>query len=212
MSNEEKQGFAAYPDEIKDALLVDDYVMAMFTRQSIEDLIEEVKFFSDHCKKIIENFKKLGGQIGNGIDDEGNIVRNEIEFHLGQTIYSQICDKNGLIVGSNVYTDYSRPRASEASELLIIYQVAEALFYVDAPKDIEKLLEMKKKDKWNNSMIKGIARTADDIRKESRLYGFGLAGSNVEKDNVINRTPANKTIIGELKKDDDKPTEYRGGE
>ena len=61
-------------------------------------------------------------------------------------------------------------------------------------------------------MIKGIARTADDIRKNERMYGYGLSGATVEKEQPGDNTIIQRNIIGKIRKEDDRPTEYRSGE
>lgn len=61
-------------------------------------------------------------------------------------------------------------------------------------------------------MVRGIARTAEDIRKEARMYGYGLSGATVAKEQPNDSTILQRNIIGKIRKEDDRPTEFRSGE
>lgn len=132
--NEHGFNFASYPDEVKDALLVDDYIDASFTRQSIDDLRHEVEFFTKYYKDIIENFELLGGEVTYPIDEEGNRIPDEYWMILGQisvgTKYTRqpffarplLKDDPGDIEKITIEIHPRKPRASKANELLIIHQ------------------------------------------------------------------------------------------
>ena len=133
-NNEQGFNFASYPDEVKDALLVDDYIDASFTRQSIDDLRHEIEFFSKYYKEIIENFEQLGGEVTYPIDEEGKRIPDEYWMILGQisvgTKYTRTPiharptwkDDKGDIEEITIRICPRKQRASKANELLIIHQ------------------------------------------------------------------------------------------
>ncbi|MDR1404271.1 MAG: hypothetical protein LBJ20_01700 [Candidatus Methanoplasma sp.] len=204
---ESKQTYAPMPDVVKDSVLADDYQTAIFTEETLEDVMDELAFFKKNHKEIIARYEKIGGRMERGIDSTGETVQGSYWFTLGQiTLVTEW--KGAKLTYHAIHTDHTAKKASQVDELDIILQAFYAYRFRDSPDEVAPLIEKKIDNLWSVHQIKGIHTMGKRIREDTILTASAVSGAQVEK--IL---PDRLEIAGDPELDGGKKqTEYRRGE
>lgn len=200
-----RKGFS-YPNEVRDATIVQNYSESMFAVQAISDFCTELEFCVKNHEEIIKNFYASGGIIEKDRDEDGEILPRRYLFFIGNTLLFVEFDNDFKIIDLGIRWDMMNNHKNRnlGLDIEMICQTATAVFRRNMPEKATEWLNSKSVDVWNADMVRGLKTRGDKIIENPLIAAYFWSGASVETlekiQNYIAGRPTPPTT--------DKKTEY----
>jgi hypothetical protein len=190
-----RKGFN-YPNEVRDAVILESYSESTFATQSITDFIDMLNFCARNHEEIIKNFEEGGGVIEHDTDEEGNEDPHRFLFYIGHTLFFVQFDDGFHIIDMGIRWDLvSTPKNRHFDlDIEMILQTATAIFYRDNPEKAVEWLNDKNIDVWNTDVVRGLQKKADKITMNELVTAYFLSGTDIETIDKLNNHIVGKPI------------------
>jgi hypothetical protein len=177
----ERSPFAAWPAEIRSAVMVDDYAVLTYREQWLLDVKNELERLEENYIKIINNYYELGGTIEHILDDTGKEIPSEILFSLGSTKIQVSFGSDMMPVAAIHYMDLLAKPVVSSSEAGAISEMIRAVIYRDAPDKGAMNAAMAQVEIRNAEMVNGIDDLTRRMKSDTVLLNNAFTGARIER-------------------------------